>query len=153
PSLKRTLEKQKAREQTGPGAKEPPAKPAKEVARSKSETREPKRTAAEVAELPKDAADPNKVRPLDDKAFDAEIATSNSRVTYKRERGTNLWDRCWNPCKRVGRLSDEVDRAIDSMTGKGKATKPAPQKPLSKSEYEKTRAAAKKELKFGDKPG
>jgi hypothetical protein len=136
PSIARALEKQK-----------------KARAETKSEMPEPKRTTAEVAELPKDAADPSKARPLDDQRFDAEIATSNSRVTYKRERGTNLWDRCWNPCKRVGQLGGEVDRAFDALTSKRKRTKPAPDKPLSKSEYEKTRAAAKKELKRGDKPG
>jgi hypothetical protein len=169
-----------------PGAKPEPA--AKEVPSLKSEIDrfakkegiDPKQLGAEIAELRKNASDPNKVYRPEDAHFDAEITTSDNRVTYKRESGTSFWDRCWNPCKRVGRLGPEVDKKVAAINARnaatlarlrvnpelhagveaafaeieaGKAAPPAPKKRPSPADIAKNRADAKKAFKYGDEPG
>ena len=72
----------------------------------------------EVAELTDVAQDPANVHEPDDARFDAEIKVSDGKITYKRERNTTIWDRCWNPCERgasVGpRVEAETDAALKS---------------------------------------
>jgi hypothetical protein len=81
---------------------------------------------SEVVELREDAKDPGKVHRPKDLRYDAEIATADNHVTYKRERGTRFWDRCWNPCKPGAVVGPEVEASVDATLkrSEGKAEPP-----------------------------
>jgi hypothetical protein len=86
----------------------------------------------EVAELIEDAKDPGKVGIPDDAHYDAEITTSDNHTTYKRERNTRFWDRCWNPCDDGAPVGPDLDPEVDAALAKKKGKKTSASEPTSK---------------------
>lgn len=113
---------------------DPATKKAVDVSARRQLHIDPATAEAEVVELTEAAKDPANVGEPSDPQFDAEIKVSDGKITYKRERNTTIWDRCWNPCERGGSVGPKVEAETDAAlrskkkgaktSDKGKETSP-----------------------------
>jgi hypothetical protein len=122
---------------------------------------------AELGELRRNARDPAKVRQPADARFDAELSTSangkhaifdRERVRSGHEGEPRAWCRYSSPGRCGLRVDPEIDKFVDEALKESEgpaARRPPsqPEKPLTRAEYERRKAAADEAFKFGDEPG